>query len=547
MFRYRRTLCASAARDMKPETSTMINGKLAVVFALIFSLSGCSYLGNAARQAGLSVRHRQDPAQRVYKHMLTAENFFVFGKVKNGDNLNEEATAVVAVSDLYRTNEVVDVCQFSRISSFYGMNLPAGEYRLLVVSDLDRDGFYGEKEVVGGRRITLDPAAMPDKVVSDFDLDLDVPLALPAPVTLQLDTRKSSALTESLVFPKGSIRSLDDEIFSRRMATLGMYQPAAFLEEAPMMFYALEENLGYKVPVVFVHGIDGSARDFEGIVAALDRSRYCPWFFHYPSGEDLGQLSELFYKIFLSGKTMPLGEMPMVIVAHSMGGLVVRDAMNRLSGKKVENRVARLVTIASPLGGHPAAAMSSQGPIVLPSWRDVDPDSDFLRGMWRKKLPEGLEYHLIYAYGNEKTVKLGENSDGVVPLSSQLCSRAQDESTAQYGFNDTHTGILGNPEAIKRLVGIIETVKAPFPEDHMREFMKGGYDVVLGDGYDAWGKYAIRNFGHWLDALAAGSISPTEDYHHHFLQVCRGEEAPDTPIEKTWLRFVKEYPERDRL
>ncbi|EKD39138.1 MAG: hypothetical protein ACD_75C00500G0001 [uncultured bacterium] len=93
----------------------------------------------------------------------------------------------------------------------------------------------------------------------------------------------------------------------------------------------------------------------------------------------------------------------------------------------------------------------------------------------RKKLPAGLEYHLIYAFGNEKMVKLGENSDGVVPLSSQLCSEAQNESTAQYGFNDSHTGILQNPEAIKRVLAVIETVKAPFPDDHMNELVKGGF------------------------------------------------------------------------
>lgn len=510
-------------------------------------LGGCSYLGGAMEQARLAALHRQAPAQRVYKHMLEVENFFVFGKVKNGGDLNEEAAAVVAVSSLHDKSEVVDVCQFSRISSIFGLNLPAGDYQLLVVSDRDGDGFYSDFEVAGGRRLSLDPAASPDKVVGDFDIDLDIPYAPSSPVSFRLERRKTTVLSESLVYPRGSIRSLDDEIFSRRMATLGMYQPAAFLEEAPMMFYALEENLGYKVPVVFVHGIDGSARDFSDLVATLDRRRYCPWFFHYPSGEDLGQLSEMFYSIFLSGKTIPLGEMPLVIVAHSMGGLVVRDALNRMSGDKGENRVARLVTIASPLGGHPAAAMSSQGPLVLPSWRDVNPESDFLRGLWRKKLPDGLEYDLIYAYGNERVVKLGENSDGVVPLSSQLCSRAQDESTAQYGYNDTHSGILRNPEAIKRLVGLIETVKAPFPDEHMAEFLKGGYEVNLGEEYDPWGKHAIRNFGRWLEALAAGRIAPVDPYHDHFVQVCRGEASPDTPIEKAWLRFTREYPERDGL
>lgn len=313
------------------------------------------------------------------------------------------------------------------------------------------------------------------------------------------------------------------------------------------MFYALEESMGYKVPVVFVHGIDGSARDFADIVAGLDRQYYSPWFFFYPSGEDLGQLSEMFYKIFLSGKTIPLGEMPLVIVAHSMGGLVVRDALNRLSGDKGENKVARLITVASPLGGHPAAAMSSQGPMVLPSWRDVDPNSLFMQRLWRKKLPDGLKYHLIYAFGNESVVKLGDNSDGVVPLASQLCSRAQDESAAQYGFNDTHTGILKNREAIRLMLGVIETVKSPYPEDHMNEFMKGGYNVTLSDDYHPLGKYIITRFGHWLDALATGRIAPMDQYNNHFVQVCRGEASPNTPIEEAWLRFVKEYPDRDRL
>lgn len=59
-----------------------------------------------------------------------------------------------------------------------------------------------------------------------------------------------------------------------------------------MMFYALEEDIGYKIPVIFVHGINGSPREFAEIVKYLDRRLYRPWFFYYPSGNDLGQLSE---------------------------------------------------------------------------------------------------------------------------------------------------------------------------------------------------------------------------------------------------------------
>jgi pimeloyl-ACP methyl ester carboxylesterase len=118
-----------------------------------------------------------------------------------------------------------------------------------------------------------------------------------------------------------------------------MYDPASFFEQAPTTFYALEEDLGYKIPVVFVHGIAGSAREFEFFIGRLDRLRYKPWFFHYPSGGDLGRLAELFYQIFLSGEVYQSDGMPMIIVAHSMGGLVVREAINKYEGKASENQV----------------------------------------------------------------------------------------------------------------------------------------------------------------------------------------------------------------
>ena len=271
----------------------MIKQKNLIILVLLFAMSGCSYLGSTFKQAGFSALQKQSPTQRVYKHMLETDNFFVFGKIENGKGLNEEATAVIAVSDLYQKSEVVDVSHFSRNNSFYGLNLPAGHYQLLVVSDLNHDGYYDETEVVSGRPGTLQLETRPAKVLGDFAIDLDTPFILSSTIGFHLDVKKSEALVESLFFPKGSIRSLDDEIFSKRMTTLGMYEPAAFLEEAPMMFYALEEDLGYKVPVVFVHGIDGSARDFADIVAKLDRRRYRPLFFFYPSGNDLSQLSEM--------------------------------------------------------------------------------------------------------------------------------------------------------------------------------------------------------------------------------------------------------------
>jgi pimeloyl-ACP methyl ester carboxylesterase len=260
-------------------------------------------------------------------------------------------------------------------------------------------------------------------------------------------------------FPAGTIRALDDAIFSHETTELGFFDPAAFLERAPLLFYALEEQSDRKIPVVFVHGIRGSASDFAGVVQALDRTRYQPWFFHYPSGAALSDLSQSFERLFLSGQVIRSGPVPMVIVAHSMGGLIVREALNRCARDGGENQVARLVTLASPMGGTTTAAGASQGVLVIRSWKDLDPGGPFIAALHRRPLPPGLEYHLFFAYGDDRKLKMGENSDGVVPLASQLDRAAQSEASAQFGFDDTHSGILRDPEAIRRVLEVIDEVR----------------------------------------------------------------------------------------
>ena len=61
-----------------------------------------------------------------------------------------------------------------------------------------------------------------------------------------------------------------------------------------------------------------------------------------------------------------------------------------------------------------------------------------------------VKHQLIFTYHNSGTLKLGENSDGVVPLSSQLHPDAQRQASGQFGFNSTHTGVLKDEDAIRR-------------------------------------------------------------------------------------------------
>jgi triacylglycerol esterase/lipase EstA (alpha/beta hydrolase family) len=509
------------------------------MFCLVAS---CTYMGSVAKQSKYSRIQEANPSQHNLKHMIDRQTFFVYGRVVDATNsLSGQSIAVAALSNRYVSNELVDVNHVARVGTQYGLNLPDGAYELLVFADQDRNGVLDQMEVVGRRQIVLDVESYSEKVVANIDIRLSEPESVDWPISIPVP--EIALAKESLFFPKGSIRDLNDPLFDPDVAALGMYEPAAFLEKAPTMFYALEED-SYKAPVVFVHGIGGSAREFEMIVSALDRERYKPWFFYYPSGSDLDQLAEMFYEIFLSGHAVSGSVRPVIVVAHSMGGLVVREALNKYRGNASENPVDLLITIASPLGGHPGAAMGEEhGPLVVPSWRDLNPDGPFITRLYRKPLPSPVSHHLLYTFANPGTLKLGENSDGVVPLSSQLHPIAQSQATEQFGFNSSHTGVLQDEDAIQHIVQSIGQMKSPYPQSHIEANIAGGYDIVLDESYTDKEKYFIQTRGKYMSLLADGTLDTLGNpVLEHFVEVAQGRAKAETDAETAWQKFSRDYP-----
>ena len=507
----------------------------------VLHLSGCTYLKYAAVQQDYARIQKATPAQKNLKHLIDHQTFYVVGHTEDTDcHCRTLPMAVAAYATDTATYELVDTMSFANSGTHFGLNLPEGHYDLLVFADFDGNLQFDKNEIIGKQLLNVNPVLAPENVISDVAITLGP--RQQSPMITPFAVRKTAETRQSLFYPGGTLRDLYDPLFDKGMATLGMYDPAAFLEQASTMFYALEEDYSYKVPVIFVHGIGGSAREFSELVARLDRNLYKPWFFYYPSGGDLNQLSELFYRIFLSGKLIPTDKMPIVIIAHSMGGLVVREALNRYDPAR-DNKVKLFISIATPFAGHPAAATGvNHGVMVLPAWRDLDPGSEFLQELYRLKIPSSIEYQLIYAFGNSTTIKMGENSDGVVPLSSQLRPEAQAEAKAQFGFDAGHTDILQNKAVLDYLTERIKTVKTVYPDDHIKAISQGGFDLSL-DGYLPTLQYAIRNFGFYLIALHNGDIEPIDESQRDFLKLLRDERKPRSQVEREFLKFRKEYPE----
>jgi len=514
---------------------------------LLCALCSCSYMKHASIQAEYARIQKADPGQVNLKHMIDRETYFVIGRTIDQQARYADLPLVVAAySSKFKLHERVDTMYFAGAGTHFGLNLPEGDYQLLVFADRDMNRIFDQTEVIGQKAISLNQTTSPDKVLDRIEIQLSSPHRVDWAEAFSKPNIAEPQ--QSLFYPTGSIRSLDDPLFSENMATLGMYDPASFLEKSPTMFYALEEDLGFKIPVIFVHGVGGSIRAFEPIINQLDRERYRPWFFYYPSGGDLNQLAEIFHRIFLSGKVIKMYEMPMIIVAHSMGGLIVREALNKYDNSKKENKIGLLVTIATPFGGHPAAAAGEKhGLIVLPSWRDVNPENRFIRELFRKLLPETIEHLLLYAYDNPATLKIRKNSDGVVPLSSQLRLEAQRQATRQLGFESSHTEILENEEMISHIFARMDRVKNIYPESHLEVLRLGGYEVKLSDDYSPVGQYVIHTFGRYWMAVSNGTLKPFYPLQEEFLRVIKGEDPPPKyGVVKDWLRFLKEYPDIDR-
>ena len=261
-------------------------------------------------------------------------------------------------------------------------------------------------------------------------------------------------LNNYLRFNNGTVSPLDDPLFSRRQGSKGLWQPFAFVEDGGAGIHFLQPFDRHRTPVLFVHGINGSPQDFRHIIARLDKSKYQPWVLSYPSGLRLSWVSRgLFQFLEVLNRKYEFDELH--LVAHSMGGLVTRGSLNLCVENDLCAYIKTYTTMSTPWNGvYSAAAGVKYSPEVVPAWRDLDPNSEFLADLFETPLPEGLPHHLIFGFRND-TILATESSDGVIDLSSQLRPLAQEQAETIRGFDESHSSILQSPVVIDRINSIL--------------------------------------------------------------------------------------------
>lgn len=326
--------------------------------------------------------------------------------------------------------------------------LEPGEYHVAAFVDLDRNEKIGEAEPVAvlDAPVTLRPS----------NERLDLRLVVERPVDRDVLTGGRDVV-EELPLRVGDVVPLDDDRFSHEAGVAGVWRPRDTAGQYPPGLYLLEDHDPDRTPVVLVHGMSGCAQEFTALIDGLDRARFEPWVFQYPSAYPLRIVATALHRA-VTQLAFRHDVERMCWVAHSMGGLVARRAL-RWRADEDPPLVRGLVTLASPLGGMDSAGAGvDMSPVVVPSWRDLVPDGPFLGEQYDRPLPTGTEYHLLFTYLDQGA------SDGTVLLRSQLRPEAQAEADVVRGFPTSHVGVLIHPDALAQVWVALDRCRGDRPD-----------------------------------------------------------------------------------
>jgi pimeloyl-ACP methyl ester carboxylesterase len=257
----------------------------------------------------------------------------------------------------------------------------------------------------------------------------------------------------------GDIAKPSHPRFSSEAGGMGLWRPHRFLKKYGMGIYMMSPYDEEKIPVLFVSGAGGHLENWSYFMSELDKTRYQAWYYSYPSGIRIGRSGEVLHTLAKAMKEI-YGFDKMVVVAHSMGGLVARELVVRQIADPEERIVDRLVTIATPWGGHDLAKsgvdhLTTSITSPVPAWRDVAQGSPFLQELFSRKLSPHVEHHLIYTHVE------GRDSDGTISLKSQRLFEAESDASDVKGFQYNHVEVLSQPAVFRHVEKRLARTGAP--------------------------------------------------------------------------------------
>lgn len=385
----------------------------------VFTLNGCSLM-------------------EIQKQTATVGNFGTLHGVIQVKSKLEGPIVVVRYRNnngfLIRENQIIASSQGE-----YQFGVSPGQYTVFAFIDVNKDGeFQQDKEHGNYHKGPLFFKVEAKQTTEVKTLKIDDDIAIP------VENIKVVINKDEIIKNIGKVTTLQNPKFTQMNYSMGMWRPLDYLVQVGGGLMMLQKYEKGKIPVVFVHGINGGPTNFQTIINSLDRTRYQPWVLFYPSGLRLDMVSDYFVQA-VKELDSRYGFNEFSIVAHSMGGLVTRSFVKKYTKRFPSHakNIKFVITVNSPMAGMPSAASGvKNSPIIVPSWRDIAENSEFLKDLHSWDWPSEIPYYVVFSYAD------GGADDGVVALNSQIPFKLQKEVIRMYGFNNSHAGTLDDKKFI---------------------------------------------------------------------------------------------------
>lgn len=442
---------------------------LLLILPILFIFTSCSYI-DTIKRASENESNKGTKAYYDNKCLVAEECAGLSAKVLMPHKDQSDSLFIAVVVEDGNTSRVIDVEYITLTEdgdkkvSYFFFDLPVGKYSIYALKPhehaSDLDGNQTILAMGSGAITENDLKAYQNAIIVD-DIKINSQESLGQfPYSIKHMKDKLKSPNEHLIGYFEQDVNLDDPVFSHQVAMEGLYYPESFKKKTKAIYRLAPKFKKGTIPILFVHGMGGTPRDWKFMLKNLDLKQYTPYVLYYPTGEDFAKLATLYNAWIVSDKIFENG--PGVVVAHSFGGIIVRDAFNL---EHVNNRVM-FISLATPYGGD---AKASQGvkdaPYVIPSWRSIADDGDFIKHLYRNKLSALETFELIFAFNNSGE---GQSGDGRVPLHKQLRSDAQKEARTIQGFNEDHISILNSKET----ADYINTLLDIFAKENLEQEQK---------------------------------------------------------------------------
>jgi len=350
---------------------------------------------------------------------------------------------------------------FPEETGHFSFLVEAGTYYLKAFEDLNENLDHDPGEYAGeyGDPINVVPVEpKTGKKAGRTIENLNIRLSPAAAFLDGLDSIDNLAIEQMPVFKLGKIANFDDPLFQQDNGSTGYWKPFSFIKQFGVGIYFLEPYDSERIPVLFVHGAVGTPIGWKDLAEGINERRYQSWFYFYPSGIRLDVAANI-----LNGLIQTLHEKyrfdNLYITAHSMGGLVSRAAILKNHYQHDQRYIKLFVSLSTPWGGVRMAQVGAEkAPTAIPSWHDIAPDSEFIRGIYSQSLPPDIPFHLFFSYKGTCS-KFMENNDGTVELQSQLDYRAQSEAAEVYGLYEDHDTILSSSDTVEQYRAVLNSAR----------------------------------------------------------------------------------------